>query len=49
MITQDQLKDIITRAEQLHRSLNIPQKQVEWEEEQLRTQAPDLCDDPERA
>ncbi len=49
MITQDQLKDIITRAEQLHRSLNIPQKQVEWEEEQLRTQAPDFWDDPERA
>ncbi len=49
MITTDQLKDILQRAERLHHYLNIPQKQVEWEEEQLRTQAPDFWDDPTRA
>lgn len=49
MITIEQLKDIQTRADQLHRYLNIEQKQVEFEEEQLRTQAPDFWEDPERA
>ena len=49
LITQDQLKDILDRADALHRYLNIPQKQVEFEEEQLRTQAPDFWDDPARA
>ena len=37
------------RAEALHRYLNIEQKQVEFEEEQLRTQAPDFWEDPVRA
>ena len=37
------------RAEALHRYLNIDQKQVEFEEEQLRTQAPDFWEDPKRA
>ena len=41
MITADQLKDVMERADALHRYLNIDQKQVEFEEEQLRTQAPD--------
>ncbi len=49
MITLDQLKDIQTRTEALYSYLNIDQKQVEFEEEQLRTQAPDFWDDPERA
>ena len=49
MITQDQLKDVMQRAEALHRYLNIEQKQVEFEEEQLRTQAPDFWEDPVRA
>lgn len=42
MITSDQLKDVMDRAEALHRYLNIDQKKVEFEEEQLRTQAPDF-------
>ena len=49
MITQDQLKDILNRTEKLHHYLNIPQKQIEFEEEQLRTQAPDFWDDVKRA
>jgi len=49
MITQDQLKDIQTRVEALHRYLDIDRKTVELEEEQLRTQAPDFWDDPARA
>ena len=49
MITQDQLKDILDRADSLYRYLNIEQKQMEFEEEQLRTQAPDFWDDVNRA
>lgn len=49
MITADQLKDIKERVEALHRYLNIDAKQVEFEEEQLRTQAPDFWDDQKRA
>lgn len=49
MITADQLKDVLERASALHRYLNIDQKQVEFEEEQLRTQAPDFWEDPARA
>lgn len=37
------------RADALHRYLNIDQKKVEYEEEQLRTQAPDFWDDVKRA
>ena len=49
MITADQLKDVMERADALHRYLNIDQKQVEFEEEQLRTQAPDFWEDPKYA
>ena len=49
MITQDQLKDVLERADALHRYLDIDKKKVEFEEEQLRTQAPDFWDDPKRA
>lgn len=49
MITAKQLKDVQQRTEALHRYLNIDQKQIEYEEEQLRTQAPDFWDDPKRA
>lgn len=48
MITAEQLKDVQQRTEALHRYLNIDQKQIEYEEEQLRTQAPDFWDDPKR-
>ena len=49
MITADQLKDVMERADALHRYLNIDQKKVEFEEEQLRTQAPDFWEDPKYA
>lgn len=49
MITAEQLKNVQQRTEALHRYLNIDQKQIEYEEEQLRTQAPDFWDDPKRA
>ena len=49
MITSDQLKDVMERADALHHYLNIDAKKIEFEEEQLRTQAPDFWDDPQRA
>ena len=39
MITQDQLKDVLERADALHRYLEIDKKKIEYEEEDLRTQA----------
>ena len=49
MITADQLKDVLERTDALKHYLNIDQKKVEFEEEQLRTQAPDFWEDPKRA
>ncbi|MDE5947408.1 MAG: peptide chain release factor 2 [Prevotella sp.] len=49
MITADQLKDVMERAEALRRYLDIDRKKIEFEEEDLRTQAPDFWDDPKRA
>jgi peptide chain release factor 2 len=49
MITQDQLKDVLDRADKLRHYLKIDEKQVEFEEEDLRTQAPDFWDDRKRA
>lgn len=49
MITQDQLKDVAERADALHRYLEIDKKKIEYEEEELRTQAPDFWEDPKRA
>ena len=49
MITSDQLKDVLERTNAWARYLNIDQKKVEFEEEQLRTQAPDFWEDPKRA
>lgn len=49
MITSDQLKDVLERTDALARYLNIDQKKVEFEEEQLRTQAPDFWEAPKRA
>jgi peptide chain release factor 2 len=49
MITSDQLKDVMERADALHKYLDIDRKKIEFEEEQLRTQAPDFWDDPKRA
>ena len=49
MITSDQLKDVVDRVDALYKYLNIDQKKVEFEEEQLRTQAPDFWENVERA
>ncbi|MDE6634370.1 MAG: PCRF domain-containing protein, partial [Bacteroidaceae bacterium] len=49
MITIEQLKEVKERVEQLHHYLNIEAKQVQYEEEQLRTQAPGFWDDQKRA
>ena len=49
MITQEQLKDIMDRADALARYLDIDKKRIAYEEEDLRTQAPDFWDDPDRA
>jgi peptide chain release factor 2 len=49
MITQDQLKEIKARTEQLNRYLDIDTKKIQYEEEQLRTQAPGFWDDQKRA
>ena len=49
MITLEQLKDIQKRADDLFQYLDIDRKKVEFEEEQLRTQAPDFWEEPERA
>ena len=49
MITQDQLKDVLERAEALNRYLEIDKKKIEYEEEDLRTQAPDFWEDRKRA
>ncbi len=49
MITADQLKDVMDRVDALHHYLNIDQKKVEFEEKQLRTQAPDFWEDPKYA
>ncbi len=49
MITQDQLKEVQERVEQLNRYLDIPNKKIRYEEEQLRTQAPEFWEDQKRA
>ncbi len=49
MITGEQLKDVLERADALHRYLEIDKKKIEFEEEDLRTQAPDFWEDPKRA
>ena len=49
MITQDQLKDVLERADALNRYLEIDKKKIEYEEEDLRTQAPDFWEDRKRA
>ena len=49
MITAEQLKDVLQRADDLNKYLDIDRKKMEYEEEELRTQAPDFWDDPKRA
>ena len=49
MITSDQLKDVLDRADKLKHYLKIDEKKIEYEEEDLRTQAPDFWEDQKRA
>lgn len=49
MITSEQLKDILQRTDALKRYLNIDARMMEYEEENLRTQAPDFWDDAKQA
>ena len=49
MITTDQLKDVQDRTEALNRYLDIENKLIQVEEEQLRTQAPGFWDDAKAA
>ncbi len=49
MITADQLKDIKERTAALKQYLSIDEKNVQVEEEQLRTQAPGFWDDAKAA
>ena len=49
MITSDQLKDVLDRADALYKYLKIDEKKMEFEEEDLRTQAPDFWEDQKRA
>jgi len=49
MITTEQFKELREREQALFRYLDIPAKRMEFEEETLRTQAPDFWDDTKRA
>jgi peptide chain release factor 2 len=49
MITTEQLKEVKERTEALHRYLNVDEKKIQVEEEELRTQAPGFWDDPKTA
>ena len=49
MITIEQLKDVKGRVDALYRYLDIENKQIQVEEEQLRTQAPGFWDDAKAA
>ena len=49
MITSEQLKDILSRADALNRYLDIDGKKIAYEEETLRTQDPNFWNDPKAA
>ena len=49
MITTEQLKEIKERTSALYRYLDIENKRIQVEEEQLRTQAPGFWDDAKKA
>jgi len=49
VITADQLKEVKERTEQLNHYLDIDAKRMQYEEDQLRTQAPEFWDDQKRA
>ncbi len=49
MITQDQLKDAQERVSALRRYLDIDNKKIQVEEEELRTHAPEFWENPDSA
>lgn len=49
MITQEQLKDTVERADALKRYLDIDSKKIQIEEEELRTHVPDFWEHPKEA
>ncbi len=49
MVSSEQIKDIATRLDNLKQCLDIPQRYIELENEQERTQEPDFWLDAERA
>jgi peptide chain release factor 2 len=49
MITQDQLKGLEAREKELFVYLNIEQKNIELQEDELKTQDPDFWNDPKAA
>lgn len=49
MISPDQIKDLTTREEALHRFLDIERRTMELEEDEMRSQAPGFWDDAKKA
>ncbi len=49
MITQDQLKNAVERRDALHRYLDIDNKKIQLEEEELHTHVPDFWEHPKEA
>ena len=49
MITIEQLKEARNRVDELKRYLNIEDKKIQLEEEELKTQAPEFWQDQKRA
>ena len=49
MITQDQLKEAVERKDALKRYLDIDNKKIQIEEEELRTHVPDFWEHPKEA
>jgi len=49
MITQDQLKQIEQRVNELYSYLNIEEKLLQLQEDELKTQDPNFWNDPKQA
>lgn len=49
MITQEQLKELGERRDALHRYLDVDNKRIQVEEEELRTHVPDFWEHPDEA
>ena len=49
MITQEQLKETVERKDALKRYLDIDNKKIQVEEEELRTHVPDFWEHPKEA